>query len=191
MKELRPISYCNVSYKFISKILANRIKPLLPHLVDQNQSACVQGRSIQDNILLMHNLVKSYQKIGGPRCRAIKVDIMKAFDTVSWSYLMSILAQMNLPKQFRHWIYLCIFTASFSVNLNGSLVGNFNSSRGLRQGDPLSPALFILVMEGFTQLLQENTQNLTFIYHPKCESTKLSSLAFADDLFILSSADIP
>lgn len=98
---------------------------------------------------------------------------------------------MNFPKQFRHWIYLRISTASFSVNLNGSLLGNFKSSRGLRQGDPLSPSLFILVMEGFTQLLHENTQSNPFVYHPKCETTKLSSLAFADDLFILSRAVIP
>lgn len=91
MKEFRPISCCNVCYKVISKILANRIKPLLPRLVDQNQSAFVQGRCIQDNILLMHNIVRSYQKIGGPSCCAIKVDIMKAFDTcqleLSYVYL--------------------------------------------------------------------------------------------------------
>lgn len=91
MKEFRSICCCNVSYKILSKIIANRIKPLLPQLVDLNQSAFVKDRCIQDNILLMHNLVKSYQKIGGPSCCAIKVDIMKTFDTVKWGYLMFIL----------------------------------------------------------------------------------------------------
>lgn len=191
MNEFRPISCCNVCYKVISKIIANRIKVFLPHLVDENQSAFIQGRCIQDNILLMHNLVKSYQKIRGPSCCAIKVDIMKAFDTVNWDYLMSILTQMNFPHRFRNWIYLCISTSSYSINLNESLTGHFKASRGLRQGDPLSPILFILAMEGFTQLLKSNTQILPFKFHPKCDSTRISSLAFADDLFILASADIP
>lgn len=137
----------------------------------------------------MHDLVKSYQKPGGPSGCAIKVDIMKAFDTVKWDYLINILTLMKFPEKVRRWIYLCLSTASFSISLNGSLTGNFNSTRGLRQGDPLSPALFILTMEGFTQLLRTQSQLHPFKFHPRCEHLKICSLAFADDLFILSRAD--
>lgn len=185
IKDFRPISCCNITYKVISKILAIKLKSLPPDLVDENQSTFVKERNIQDNILLMHEIVKNYQKLGVPGRCAIKVDIMKAFDTVRWDYLMSILDSMNIPPKLKKWIYLCISTASFSINLNGSLIGNFTSSRGLRQGDPLSPYLFILVMEGFTQLLKDKIRPSTFQFHDKCNTLSIASLAFADDLFIL------
>lgn len=189
MKDFRPISCCNFCYKVISKIIANRIKSFLSFLVDENKSAFVKGRSIQDNILLMHDLVKSYQKTGGPSSCALKADIMKAFDTVKWDYLMSILSHMNIPEDVRKWIHLCISSPSFSININGSFTGNFRASRGLRQDDPLSPTLFIIVMERFTQTLKSQIQQGPFTHHPKCNSLNLCSLAFADDLFILSSTD--
>lgn len=132
----------------------------------------------------MHDLIKAYQKVGGPSSCAIKMDIMKAFDTVKWSYLMTILIHMNIPERIRNWIYICISTPSFSVNINGSLTGNFRATRGLRQGDPLSPTLFIFVIEGFTQLLKSKTQLGPFKHHLICNSLRLSSLAFADELFI-------
>lgn len=129
-------------------------------------------------------------KHGGPKCCAIKVDIMKAFDTVKWQYLLSMLKAMNFPPNFVRWIELCITTASFSINLNGSLTGNFKASRGLSQGDPLPPYLFILVMEGLTQLLEKQALSNPFSYHPKCTALNITSLAFADDLFIFSKADV-
>lgn len=190
MKDFRPISFCNVTYKVITKILANRLKPLLPSLISDNQSAFVKGRTIQSNILLVHELVKNYKKADGPKCCAIKVDIMKAFDTVNWQYLLSLLRLMHFPYIYIKWVELCITTPTFSVNLNGSLTGNFKSSRGLRQGDPLSPYLFILVMEGLTQMLKHQTSIKNFSFHPRCGNENITSLAFADDLFIFSKADL-
>lgn len=95
---------------------------------------------------------------------------------------------MNFPPHFRKLIHLCIFTAS-SINLNGSLFGNFKSSRGLSKV-ALSPCLFNLVMKNFTQLLKSKTQLSPFQFHDKCEPLRISSLAFADDLFILSKVSI-
>lgn len=145
-----PIYCCNVIYKVIFKILATRLKPLIPHLVGENQSAFVEGRTIQNNIFLTHELAKNYTWKGGPKCFAIKVDIMKAFDSLSWSCLMMILESMTFLQKYLSWIKLCIPTFSFFINLSGALNGNFNALRGFRQGDPLSLSLFILIMEGFT-----------------------------------------
>lgn len=189
LKQFRPISCCNVIYKVISKILVRRIQPLIPHLVNDNQAAFVKGRTIQNNILLMHEIVESYNRKGGPKCCAVKVNIMKAFDTVSWTYLDWILQNMNFPDEFIKWIELCITTTSFSINLNGSLNGHFKASRELRQGDPLSSSLFILITEGFNQILNIKASDPCFTFHRRCEQLKISSLIFADDLFILSKAD--
>lgn len=88
-----------------------------------------------------------------------------------------------------NWTWLCISTASFFINLNGALIGNFKASRGLILGDPLSPCLFILIMKGFTQLLKGKISSSHFNFHPKCHHLNRSSLVFADDLFILSKTD--
>lgn len=126
MKEFRLISCCNFTYKVISKILVTRLKSLLLELVNENQYAFVKGRQIQVNILLMHEIVKNYKKTSGPKDSAIKVDIMKAFDMVKWEYLMTLLKKIGFPETYINWIWLCISTPSFSVNLNGSLVGTSN-----------------------------------------------------------------
>lgn len=135
------------------------MKFFFPYLVNGNQSSFVQGRIIQDNILLMHEFVKKFKHTRGPNGCAVKVDIMNGFNTVIRKYVMDILQSMNFPSQFRKWVYLCISTASFSIKLNGSLTGNFQAS----------------------------INGSNFKYYPKYKLNKLTSLSFADDLFILAS----
>lgn len=108
MKDYRPISCCNVIYKVISKIIANRLKQILPKFIAGNQSAFVQDRLLIENVLLATELVKDYHKDSiSARC-AIKIDISKAFDSVQWSFLINVLTAMNFPSIFIHWITLCI-----------------------------------------------------------------------------------
>lgn len=146
MKDYRPISCCNVLYKVISKILANRLKGLLPGFISESQLAFVQNRLLMDNLLLATELVKDYHKDSvSPRC-AVKIDILKAFDSVQWDFVLNTLLVLNFPEEFVHWISLCITSASFLVQVNGELAGYFRSARGLRQGCSLSPYLFVICM---------------------------------------------
>lgn len=186
MKDYRPIACCNVIYKCITKLLAIRLQPILPHLIDQSQAAFVKGCSISDNILLMQELVRNYHRNALPKRCAVKIDLMKAYDSVDWEFLFDVMHAMDFPQKFIRWIKICVSSAMFSVVINGELEGFFKGARGLRQGDPISPYLFLFVMEGFYAMKISDGQ---FSYHPKCGTLSLSHLAFANDLFLLFGAD--
>ena len=190
MKDYRPISCCNVLYKVISKIIANRLKQILPQFIAGNQSAFVQDRLLIENLMLATELVKDYHKDSiSTRC-AIKIDISKAFDSVQWSFLNKTLIALNFPPTFIHWIMLCVTTASFSVQVNGDLAGFFRSSRGLRQGCSLSPYLFVISMDVLSKMLDKAAASRKFGYHPNCRSLGLTHLSFADDLMVLSDGNV-
>ena len=187
INDYRPISCCNVLYKCISKIIANRIKEGLGSLVSINQSAFVPGRRISDNILLTQELMRNYHRGRGPPRCAFKVDIQKAYDTVDWNFLRSILIGFGFHYKMVEWIMVCVTTTSYSICVNGDLHGWFNGKRGLRQGDPLSPYLFTLVMEVLTLILQKKVNNSPeFQFHHLCEQQRILNLCFADDLFLFA-----
>ena len=100
MKDYRPIACCNVVYKCITKVIANRLQPVLPHIINLGQSAFVKGMSIADNILLMQELVRNYHRDTGPPKCAIKIDFMKAYDSVDWDFLFDVMNAMHFPSQF-------------------------------------------------------------------------------------------
>ncbi|GJR69255.1 hypothetical protein Tco_0015320 [Tanacetum coccineum] len=191
VNDYRPISCCNVLFKCISKIIANRIKESLKRLISPNQSAFVPGRSISDNILLTQEIMHNYHLDRGvPRC-AFKVDIQKAYDTVDWDFLRKVLIGFGFHDRMVSWIMECVSTTSFSININGSLHGYFKGRRGLRQGDPLSPYLFTLVMEVLTLMLHRRVrESSNFTYHRYCSKLDLINLCFADDLFLFAHGDV-
>ncbi|GJR80252.1 putative RNA-directed DNA polymerase [Tanacetum coccineum] len=190
VNDYRPISCCNVLFKCISKIIANRIKRSLKYLISSNQSAFVPGRSISDNILLTHELMHNYHLDRGvPRC-AFKVDIQKAYDTVDWEFLKAALEGFGFHNTMIRWIMECVTTTSFSISINGSLYGHFKGKRGLRQGDPISPYLFTIVMEVLTLMLKRRVREVEgFTYHRYCSNMELINLCFADDLFLFAHGD--
>ncbi|KAK4384581.1 Transposon TX1 uncharacterized protein [Sesamum angolense] len=189
--DFRPISCCNVIYKIITKILVLRILGVLDKIISPSQNAFVPRRSISDNVLLARELFLGYNQCRlPPRC-ALKVDLRKAFDTVEWDFLLATLQLFGFPPTFNRWIEECVTSLHFSLYLNGEVHGFFAGARGLRQGDPVSPYLFVLVMEVLHLiLLQLIEQDCGFAYHWQCKEMGLFQLSFADDLILLCKAEV-
>ncbi|KAJ6983822.1 hypothetical protein NC653_026591 [Populus alba x Populus x berolinensis] len=189
MNDYRPISCCNVIYKCISKLLVVRLKPALVDVIGPSQSAFLPGRNISDAILLAQELMHNYHHNKGPARCALKVDLKKAFDTVSLDFIIEGLHAISLPTDMIRWITTCITTVHYTININGEMHGFFQATRGIRQGDPLSPYLFVLAMEGLRGIINQSVQSSAFKYHWRCKPTKLTHICFADDLMLFSHAD--
>lgn len=140
--------------KIVAKLLANRLAPKLDELVSQSQSAFIRKRAIHDNVLFVQNMIKSFHRKKKPTL-FLKVDISKAFDTVNWAYLLEVLQIFGFGHKWCNWISNLLGTSSSAVLLNGIPGQEIDHARGLRQGDPLSPMLFILAMEPLHKLFKK------------------------------------
>lgn len=140
LANFRPISLCNVVYKIVTKIFANRIKPLMSRLVDENQSSFIAGLNAIDNVVIVQEVIHSMKrKTGKKGWMAIKIDLEKAYDRVNWDFVKESLILANFPANFIDRIMNCVCSPVMRLLWNGSLTEEFNPSRGLRQGDPISP----------------------------------------------------
>ena len=188
--DYRPIACLNTIYKVISRLLVRKLKPILPALILPNQTAFVRDRLLLENTILAGELVNGYHKATGPKRITIKVDIAKAFDTLSWDFLFNCLKGLQLPSRLIHWLRSCVSTPNYTVGYNGSVHGYFKGRRGLRQGDPLSPYLFVIAMNNLSHLLNNAARDFRLDYHHKCRDAKLTHLSFADDLLIFIDGSI-
>ncbi|XP_027152134.1 uncharacterized protein LOC113752202 [Coffea eugenioides] len=187
-KQFRPISLCNFTNKIISKLLSTRLAIILPRIISPQQSGFVQGRQITDNFLLAQELVADIKKSNRGGNVVIKLDMMKAYDRVSWPFLLQVLRYFGFSETWIDMIWRLISNIWFSVLVNGGSHGFFKSSRGLRQGDPISPALFVIGAELLSRALNKlPTQRgfTPFKVPPHCPI--ITHLAFADDVIIFSS----
>ncbi|GKD77254.1 putative RNA-directed DNA polymerase, eukaryota, reverse transcriptase zinc-binding domain protein [Tanacetum coccineum] len=189
IKDYRPISLIGMQYKIIAKLLANRLSTVLDKLVSPTQSAFISGRQILDGPFMVSEIIEWYKK-RNKRLMIFKVDFEKAFDSVSWTYLDFILSQIGFGVLWRSWIRACLTSSRTSILVNGSPTPEFFLERGLRQGDPLSSFLFILIMEGL-HLILENDRHAKRIKGATVgnPSINLSHFFFADDVMIVSDWD--
>lgn len=190
MSDLRPIALCNVLYKILTKILATRLKSILSSIISDNQSAFVKGRSITDNIIVAF---ETQHYINGKRqgnngVLALKADMSKAFDRVEWGFLRGIMSKLGFCSK---WVMMCVSSVSMNILYNGSPVQSFIPQRGLRQGDPISPYLFIMITEGLSALLRnaESRGILHGVAFTK-RAPKVTHLLFADDSYFFFNAKV-
>eukprot|EP00253_Pinus_taeda_P015037 PITA_15037 len=157
----RPIALCNIIYKIISKVVALRLKPVLPHIISPEQSGYVEGRQILDGIILTHEIIHSLKQSRKPGM-LLKIDLSKAFDSISWEYMQKVLHAFGFDNAWIRWVRGLISSAFFSILINGIPTSTFQASRGIRQGDPLSPFLFIIMAEGLGRCIKNaiHTQDL-------------------------------
>lgn len=188
--EYRPISCLNTVYKVISRLLVAKLKPILKPFILPCQTAFVKDRLLVENTILASELINGYHKKNCSKRITIKVDIAKAFDTLSWDFLLTCLESLQLPPLFRSWLKACICRTSFMIGYNGTVNGYFKGKRGLRQGDPLSPYLFVMAMNYLSLMLNQSAEDNKIKYHPKCNAMKLTHLSFADDLLIFIDGSI-
>lgn len=190
VSDFRPISLCNVLYKLLSKVLVNRFQAVLPKIISDTQSAFLPGRLISDNAAVAFESLHSMKKRTGKTGQlAMKLDMSKAYDCVEWGFLEAIMLRLGFAPRWVSLIMECVSTLTYSVMMNGTPQGYIKPSRGLRQGDPLSPYLFLLCAEGLTSLLHRaERQGLIHGIAASKNGPKISHLLFADDSLLLTRA---
>ena len=154
IKDFRRISLVGGIYKIIAKLLANRLSIVLGKIISPSQNAFVKGRQILDLVLIANECLDSRLKadIPGVLC---KLDLENVYDHVNWAFLSYLLQRCDFPEKWRKQIYFCISSLRFSILVNGNPCGFFQSSWGIRQGDPLSPMLFVIIMEALSRLIDK------------------------------------
>ncbi|XP_019163602.1 PREDICTED: uncharacterized protein LOC109159944 [Ipomoea nil] len=190
IKQFRPIGLCNVAYKLITKIMATRLKDIAGKLVGPHQSSFIQGRQIIDNSLAYQEVLNSFRtKKGKTGWMALKIDLEKAFDRLSWSFIEDTLRDIGFNQSWIRNIMHCITSSRLAVFWNGHLTDWFAPEKGIRQGDPISPLLFVLCIERLSHIVQNSVNHGTWkgvrISH---NAPNMSHLFFADDLVFFGEA---
>ena len=179
LKNWRPISLLNTSYKLASACIAERLKSILPYIINEDQTGFISGRFIGENIRLLYDVIDYAEKNAIPGMLLL-IDFEKAFDSVSWDFLFDVLNFFNFGNDFKQWIKVFYKNIQSCVIVNGHLSEWFYLHRGCRQGDPLSPYLFMLCAEILAALIRNNKDikgikviNTTFVISQYADDTTL------------------
>ncbi|XP_057428588.1 uncharacterized protein LOC130722016 [Lotus japonicus] len=187
--DYRPISLIGGIYKLLAKVLANRLSEIMPSVLTQNQFAFTKGRQIVDCCFIANEVVDTMRRNEGGGL-LMKLDFAKAYDNVEWGFLLDMMKEMGFGEKWRIWMHSCVSTATLAVLVNGSPTDFFQIQKGLRQGDPLSPLLFNLCVNGMSCLLNQALDGSIPSGVDIGKGLRLNHLQFADDALLFCEGDL-
>jgi hypothetical protein len=177
--DFRPISLIHSFIQIITKTLALRLAPRMNEIISPFQSAFIKSWSIHENFLAVRSTIRRFQCNNSPTL-FLKLDISKAFNSVRWDYLISLLGNLGFPVRWIDWVATILYTSSSRVTINGVPNPPIRHGRGLRQGDPLSPLLFVLAIDLLQKILKIAAESGALSKLGNCLSILRISL-YADD----------
>lgn len=181
LKDFRPIFLLGCLYKLLAKVLARRLERVMNSIITPAQSAFLKGRHLVDGVLAINELV-DYAKKAKKECLIFKVDFEKAYDLVNWGFLEYMMRMVGMYEKWVNWMKACVFGGTMFVLVNGCPTEEICIERGLKQGDLLTPFLFLLVAEGFSGLMRNAVdRNLFEGYTFGSGGLVVSHLQYADD----------
>lgn len=189
ISDFRPISLIGSIYKILAKVLANRLKKVVPRVIGEAQSAFLGGRNILDGVLIANEFV-DWWKVNRKKGVVLKLDFQKTYDSVNWDCLLSMMNEFGFRVRWRGWIWECLQSSRCSVLVNGLPTAEFKPSKDLRQGDPLSPFLFNIVAEGLNMLMLRARPLGLLSGVTMGNDVMISHLQFTDDTIIFCEAKL-
>lgn len=190
LRKFRPIALINCSFKIFSKALNNRLVKICDRLITTNQSAFIKGRYILESVVAAHEIIHDIARKGEPGS-ILKIDYEKAYDRVHWGFLEEVLKSRGFSEKWSTWIKRLTRGGSVCVRMNDMNSSYFGVGKGLRQGDPLSPLLFNLVVDVFTRMLIKAARhNLIEGLMPEVQEGGIISLQYADDTLLFLNNDL-
>lgn len=156
MTDVRPISLCNILVRIFSKVMTNRLKSCLKSLISGNQSAFIEGRLLSDNALIAYEINHFLRRKTQGKCgvAGLKIDISKAYDRLEWSFVEHMLNKFGFHSSWISRIMTCVTSVSYSFLHKGVVFRDVRPQRGIMQGDPISPYLYILCAKGLSAIIR-------------------------------------
>lgn len=187
VSDMRPISLSNVLSKVITKVLMNRLKIFLGDVVSDTQSAFILGRLISDNIMVLYEVMHylKRKRRGKEGYMALKLDMSKAYDRIEWDYLKAIMIKMGFNEWWVDLVMRCVESVSYYIIHGGYEMETITHGRGLPRGDPLSPYLFIIYVEGLSAMIRRYKTNKWIHGVKVCrKAPDITHMLFADDSYV-------
>lgn len=186
LKNWRPITILNTDYKILAKLIANRLKLVMPNIIGQTQTCTILDRSINYNCALIRDIIAFSQREKIP-LGLISLDQEKAFDMVNWDYLNKTLETLCFGNKFRQWLRTLYTDIGSRVEINGTQSRRIALRRGVRQGCPISPMLYVIALEPLLQAIRKNP-NIQGAPMPQTSET-IKVIAYADDVTLFLSSN--